>query len=137
MGILNKITKKKDEAEEAQTAVVSEKKTAVKAEVRAPKKSGAKSDFAAKVLVRPIVSEKSTHAEADKKYSFYVAMNATKVDVKRAVKEVYGVAPLKVNMVITEGKAKLSGRVAGRRNHAKKAIVTIPKDKNLDIHEGV
>lgn len=122
MGILKKKTtsKKENGAEETKTVSVS-----------------GKSDFAARVLLRPIVSEKSTHQEAEKKYSFFVAKNATKVDVKRAVKEVYGVLPTKVNMVVSEGKEKRFGAVMGRRNNHKKAIVTIPQDKNLAIHEGV
>lgn len=133
MGILNKITKNKEtDAKEAAVEVVSEKK-----EAKVSKKSVVKSDFASKILIRPIISEKTTHAEADKKYSFLVAMDATKVDVKRAVKEVYGVLALKVNMIITEGKIKRAGRYTGRRNDTKKAIVTVSKDKNLDIHEGV
>jgi large subunit ribosomal protein L23 len=136
MGILNKITKKKGtEAEEAKGDVAVEK-TETKSP-KASKKSGTKSQFASTVLIRPLISEKTTHAEADKKYSFLVAMGATKIDVKRAVKEVYGVLPLKVNMVITEGKIKRAGRYTGRRNDLKKAIVTVSKDKNLDIHEGV
>ncbi len=126
MGILNKKSKKNVEgAEETKSAAVS------------VSQNSKKSDFASRILVRPIVSEKSTHAEADKKYSFFVTKNATKIDVKRAVKELYGILPLKINMIVGEGKVRRSGRVMGRRNDYKKAIVTISKDKNLDIHEGV
>lgn len=131
MGILNKITGKKEEAAEKKPAATRAKNP----DVSGPRVKSVKSDFAARILVRPIVSEKSTHAEADKKYSFFVAKNATKVDVKRAVKEVYGVLPLKVNMIVGEGKVKTMGRRTGRRNDYKKAIVTVAK--NLDIHEGV
>ena len=123
MGILKKITGKKEEVAE---------------ETKPARASRTKSDFAAGILVRPIVSEKSTHGESDKKYSFFVSKSATKIDVKRAIKEVYGILPLKVNIIITEGKVKNLGRKSGgRRNDYKKAIVTIAKDKNLDIHEGV
>lgn len=121
MGILKKTTSKKtNTAEETKSVTVS-----------------GKSDFAARILLRPIVSEKSTHQEAGKKYSFFVAKDATKVDVKRAVKEVYGVIPTKVNMVISEGKSKRFGSMMGKRTNHKKAIVTVPQDKNLAIHEGV
>lgn len=137
MGILNKITgKETEETTEKKTAVASRKKKE-ETVVEASKAKTTKSDFASRILVRPIVSEKSTHAEADKKYSFYVTMDATKIDVKRAIKEVYGILPLKVNMIVGEGKAKRFGRMMGRRNDYKKAVVTIAKDKNLDIHEGV
>lgn len=128
MGILNKIKGK--------TAKAVEKTQTVPAVV-APKRNMVKSDFAAHILLRPLVSEKSTHAEAQKKYTFFVSSTATKVDVKRAVKEVYGILPQKVNMVVGEGKIKQSGRVSGKRNNLKKAIVTVAKDKNLEVHEGV
>ncbi len=131
MGILNTIKGKTSKSAKGG------KKEAVES-VSTPKVKGMKSDFASRILIRPIVSEKTTHQEAHKKYSFFVTKDATKVDVKRAVKEVYGVLPMKVNMVVGEGKVKRSGRGGeGRRNHYKKAIVTVAQDKNLAIHEGV
>lgn len=128
MGILNKIKEKSTKAKKTSEPVLEDK---------APKESVVKSDFSARILLRPLVSEKSTHVESEKKYTFFVSPTATKVDVKRAVKEVYGVLPLKVNMIVGEGKTKQLGRIRGKRNNSKKAIVTIAKDKNLAIHEGV
>ncbi len=138
MGILNKLTKQKqEEATDKKTSdVVRVKKNdSTEASVRAS--TGSKSDFASRILLRTIVSEKSTDQEANKKYTFLVSPRATKVDVKRAVKQVYGILPLKVNMIVGEGKAQRFGRMEGKRNNSKKAIVTVAKDKVLAIHEGV
>lgn len=135
MGILNTIKGKTSKSVKGGSAAASKKDVAGVASTT--KTKGMKSDFASRILVRPIVSEKTTHQEAHKKYSFFVTKDATKIDVKRAVKEVYGVLPMKVNMVVGEGKVKRAGRGEGRRNHYKKAIVTVAQDKNLAIHEGV
>lgn len=76
-------------------------------------------------------------AEMLGQYTFYVATTATKIDVKRAIAEVYGVVPVRVHMLNTDGKTVRFGRFTGRRAHTKKAIVTLPKGKTISIHEGV
>jgi large subunit ribosomal protein L23 len=92
---------------------------------------------AATVLVHPIMSEKAMQAEMLGQYTFYVANNATKVDVKRAIAEVYGVVPTRVRMLNVDGKTVRFGKFIGRRTNTKKAIVTLPKGKTIAIHEGV
>jgi len=134
MGILNTIKGKTSKSAKGGSASAGKKEETTES---TPKAKGLKSEFASRILVRPIISEKSSHDEAHKKYSFFVTKDATKVDVKRAVREVYGVLPTKVNIIITEGKVKNFGRMAGKRNNYKKAIVTVPQDKSLAIHEGV
>lgn len=134
MGILNTIKGKSSKSAKSGSVAGGKKEETTQS---SPSVRGGKSEFASRILVRPIISEKSSHDEAHKKYSFFVTKDATKVDVKRAVKEVYGVLPTKVNMIITEGKVKNFGRMAGKRNNYKKAIVTVPQDKSLAIHEGV
>ncbi len=136
MGILNKLTKQ-EKSEEKKAPLVERAKKSEMKELPVRANGKVKSDFASRIFLRPLVSEKSTHQEANKKYTFLVSKQATKVDVKRGVKEVYGVLPVKVNMIVGEGKAKQFGRVQGKRNNYKKAIVTVAKDKNLAIHEGV
>lgn len=90
-----------------------------------------------KVLVRPLVTEKSAIAEGSGKYSFVVAKSASKDQIKSAVAEIYGVKPESVNVSNTQGRQVRFGRTMGRRSDYKKAIVTLPKGKTIDIHAGV
>ncbi len=90
-----------------------------------------------KVLVKPLVTEKSAIAESNSKYSFLVNKLANKNQIKSAVAEIYGVAPIQVNVANVEGRAVRFGRSLGRRSDYKKAIVTLPKGKTIDIHTGV
>lgn len=90
-----------------------------------------------KVLVRPLVTEKSAFAEGVGKYSFVVNTSANKNQVKAAVAEVYGVKPVKVNISNIDGRQVRFGRAMGRRSDYKKAIVTLPAGKTIDVHSGV
>ena len=92
---------------------------------------------ATKVFVKPFISEKAAVCEAMGMYTFVVANNATKIDIKNAVKEIYGVEPKKVRVMNMEGKKKRQGRRIGRRSDWKKAVVTLPKGQSISIHEGV
>jgi large subunit ribosomal protein L23 len=89
------------------------------------------------VLVRPIVSEKAAQGEARGKYTFVVDSAASKISIKQAVREIYGVAPEKVRVSNVEGKRVRFGRQKGKRKDWKKATVTLPKGKTIQIHEGV
>lgn len=92
---------------------------------------------AADILLSPVMSEKSLQGENRSQYTFFVANDATKVDVKRAIKEVYDVMPARVRMINTDGKQVRFGRYMGRRASNKKAIVILPQGKQIAIHEGV
>lgn len=103
--------------------------------VTAPKKSGSGSAY--RVLVRPLLSEKSARGEKHSQYTFAVAIDATKTEIVRAVEQVYGVKPTSVRTLVTEGKTARFGRSVGRRKDWKKAIVTLPEGKTISIHTGV
>ncbi len=90
-----------------------------------------------RVLLAPIVSEKSTLTETLHSYTFLVDKNANKIEIAKAIEEVYGVRPLKVRTIHVQGKETHFGRRIGRRNDYKKAIVKVSKDQRLAIHEGV
>ena len=90
-----------------------------------------------KVLVKPLVTEKSAIAESKNKYSFVVSRNANKNQVREAVAEIYGVKAVKVNIINTDGRPMRFGRSMGRRSDYKKAIVTLPAGSTIDIHAGV
>lgn len=90
-----------------------------------------------KVLVKPLVTEKSAIAESKNKYSFVIDRTANKNQVKQAIAEIYGVKVAKVNIVNTDGRPMRFGRSMGRRSDYKKAIVTLPTGSTIDIHAGV
>lgn len=89
--------------------------------------------FAHDIIRKPIISERSMEATFDKdgneikKYSFEVAKTANKVEIKKAVEEVFGVKVAEVNTMNVTGKLKRMGRYEGRRASYKKAIVTLSK----------
>ena len=101
------------------------------------KKSTARISNAYRVLIRPLISEKASHQQVNNQYFFAVAIDANKIEVAKAVKDVYGVAPIKVNMIRNEGKVRRFGRVSGKRKDWKKAIVSLPKGKTISLYEGV
>jgi len=90
-----------------------------------------------RILLRPLVTEKSAIAESENKYSFVVARWANKKQVMQAVKDVYKIEPENVNIMNVDGRQIRFGRNMGRRSDYKKAIVTLPKGKTIDIHTGV
>ncbi len=95
------------------------------------------------VIIRPIVSEKSTAArEAEcKRYTFQVDPKANKFDIKAAVKEIWGVEVTAVNTMNVKGKPKFSrgrgGYIKGSTASWKKAIVTLAKGQSIAAFEGV
>ena len=89
--------------------------------------------FAHDIIQKPIISEQSMEVVFDKegneikKYSFKVAKDANKVEIKKAVEEIFGVKVADVNTMNITGKLKRMGRFEGRRASYKKAIVTLEK----------
>ena len=91
------------------------------------------------IIRRPIITEQSMEAVADKKYVFEVAMSATKTDIKAAVEKIFNVKVAKVNTLIVNGKVKRTGSFpAGKRADYKKAVVTLTADsKTIEFFEGM
>lgn len=77
------------------------------------------------IIIKPIVTEKSSRGIADGKYTFKVAKKATKVEIAKAVETLFSVKVLNVNTITVKGKEKRVGANVGRRSDWKKAIVTI------------
>jgi large subunit ribosomal protein L23 len=80
------------------------------------------------VIVRPYVTERSTAAVADGRYTFVVAPGSTKSEIRSAVEQLFGVKVLQVNTVNVSGKEKRQGVHVGNQPDWKKAIVTIDTD---------
>ena len=77
------------------------------------------------IILAPVISEQSMDVAADKKYTFKVATDANKTQVKLAVEEIFGVEVAKVNIMNYDGKVKRMGRNVGRTASYKKAVVTL------------
>jgi len=89
------------------------------------------------VLLFPLVTEKGTLLESRGTYQFAVATTTTKPRIARAITARYGVAPTRVRIMARRGKWVRFGRRYGKRSDWKRALVTLPKGKTINVHEGV
>lgn len=91
------------------------------------------------VILKPVVTEKSMNAMAEKKYTFLVHPDATKTQIKEAVEKMFeGTKVAKVNTMNYDGKTKRRGMVYGKTAKTKKAIVQLTADsKDIEIFEGL
>jgi len=90
------------------------------------------------IILKPVISERSMDDAANKKYTFKVAVNANKTQVKHALEEIFGVEVEKVNIMNVQGKMKRMGRNVGRTAASKKAIVTLTaKSKEIEFFQGL
>ncbi len=90
-----------------------------------------------RVLLKPMVTEKASVLGSLNKYVFEVATKTNKIEVAKAIRQVYGVSPVNVRIISMKGKAVVSKRIKGRRKDWKKAIVTLPKGSHINVYEGV
>lgn len=90
------------------------------------------------IILRPVITEKSMGGIADKTYTFKVAKSATKIDIKRAVEELFGVQVDKVNTLHVRGHMRRQGRNVGYTPSWKKAVVSLKEDsKSIEFFEGM
>lgn len=90
-----------------------------------------------KILVKPLLTEKATDMGGLNQYLFAVSTKANKIEVKKAIKSVYGVEPIRVNIMNVSGKKVKWGKVNGRTNDWKKAIIYLRPEDKIEITEGV
>ena len=90
------------------------------------------------IVIKPIITEKTMGGMPNKKYTFKVAKNAGKIEVKKAVEEIFKVKVSKVNMLNVRGKFRRQGRFQGYTPSWKKAYVTLTEDsKAIEFFEGM
>lgn len=91
------------------------------------------------VILKPVITEKSMEEMSDRKYTFYVHPQATKVQVKDAVEKMFeGVKVEKVNTMNLNGKTKRKGKFVGQTAKRKKAVVKLTEaSKSIDFFEGM
>ena len=91
------------------------------------------------IIKRPIITEQSMEQTEMKRYTFEVAKSANKIEIAKAVEEIFGVKVVKVNTLNMQGKEKRTGAYPkGRRPSWKKAVVTLSEDsKTIEFFEGM
>ena len=90
------------------------------------------------IIKRPIVTEQSMDQMADRKYTFEVDPSANKIEIKKAVEEIFGVTVEKVTTMNMDGKVKRMGMNIGKRANWKKAVVKLTeKSKTIEFFEGM
>ena len=91
------------------------------------------------VVISPVITEQSMEDLDIKKYAFEVAKTANKIEIKKAIEEIFGVTVIKVTTTNVRGKTRRQGRLpAGKTASWKKAIVKLSADsKNIEIFEGM
>lgn len=90
------------------------------------------------IIIRPIVTEKSMSGLAMKKYTFEVAKTANKIEIAKAVEELFGVKVSRVNTLNVRGQLRRQGKTQGYTPSWKKAVVKItPESKAIEFFEGM
>lgn len=122
-------------------SLIKKKPAAEKAAKKAPAKKTASKGVLAEarlydVIVKPIVTEKSTVAAEQNKVTFKISPTATKQDVKAAVEAIFKVTVKKVNTIKVEGKVKKFRGRPGQRSDFRKAIVTLDAGQTIDFAAG-
>lgn len=89
------------------------------------------------IVIKPIITEDSMERLQNGKYTFEVAKDANKVEIAKAIEELFDVKVAKVNTISVKGKQKRMGRSVGFRPDWKKAIVTLEGDKTIEFFDGM
>ena len=96
------------------------------------------SRLAQDIILRPIITENSMDGMADRKYTFEVAKDANKIEIAKAIEEIFDVKVAKVNTINVSGKLRRYGRFEGMTASRKKAIVTLTEDsKTIEFFDGM
>lgn len=128
-----KVGKKTDLSAEA-----SAKAGAKKSEKKSTGKiKGANSAKAYEVLLKPLITEKASELGALNKYVFAINPRMNKIEVKKAIRTLYKVDPIGVNIINLSGRKVRYGRISGKTKSWKKAIVTLKDGDSIEVYEGV
>ena len=87
------------------------------------------------IIIRPVVSEKSTDLSQSNKFVFRVPIKVTKHQIGKAVKEIFNVTPVKINVMKVRGRRKRVRHQYGFTTSWKKAIVTLNQNEKIELFE--
>ena len=88
-------------------------------------------------MLKPLITEKASELGALNKYVFAINPKMNKIEVKKAIRKIYQVDPLKVNILNFSGKKVRAGRIQGSTKNWKKAVVTLRSGDKIEVYEGV
>jgi large subunit ribosomal protein L23 len=88
------------------------------------------------IIIRPLMTEKSTKLREQDKYLFVVHNEANKIMVENALKRIFNITPISVNIINIKGKRKRVRAKYGYTSDYKKAVVTVKKGEKIAIFEG-
>ncbi len=89
------------------------------------------------VILKPVVTEKSTILSENNQIVFLVNINSNKIDIKKSIELIYGVKVNSVNIIRVKGKTKVFKGKIGKRSDFKKAIISLSKGQSIDLSLGV
>ena len=89
------------------------------------------------VLIRPLITEKTTSMMQDNKYTFIVPLKVNKIEIRQAVEQIFKVKVLDANTIRVMGKTKRMGKTQGKRPDYKKAIVKLAPGQSIEFFEGL
>ena len=90
------------------------------------------------IIIKPVISERSMDDAQNRKYTFKIATDANKTQVKTALEEIFDIEIAKVNVMNVRAKKKRQGRTSGMTSASKKAIVTLkPSSKEIEFFQGL
>ena len=90
------------------------------------------------IILAPVITEKAVSLLPEKKYTFRVADSANKIEIAKAVEEIFGVKVAKVNTISMKGHLRRVGRNEGYTSDWKKAVVTLkPDSKTIEFFDGM
>jgi len=130
------ILKAARESKKEETTGIKEEKLKRKENIIANVKT-AKAKDAYKILIRPWVTEKTTHLQSVGVYCFEVKVDTNKNEIKKAVEGIYGVKVAGVRIITLLGKKVRFGKIQGNRKNRKKAIVTLVKGQSIELYKNV
>ena len=87
------------------------------------------------LLLKPVITEKTTMMMSDGKYTFKVPLHANKIEIRKAVEKVFNVKVKSVTTLRTMSKMKRMGKYIGKRPDYKKAIVTLQEGETIEFFE--
>lgn len=129
-----KTVKKSEGKNEAKNEKKSDKKPATKKKAAPKTRKVTTTVVAHRVLRCPLITEKTANLAADGVYVFEIAKDSGKIEVRDAIRELYGVTPRRVNVMKVRGKRVKFGRRNGVRRSSKKALVYLKKGEHLDVY---
>ncbi|MFA6472722.1 MAG: 50S ribosomal protein L23 [Candidatus Latescibacterota bacterium] len=90
------------------------------------------------IIRKPVITEKATHMkEKSNKYVFEVERNSNKIEIKKAIEEIFKVTVKDVHTYITHGKIRTRGRFKGRRPDWKRAVILLKEGDSIEFFEGI